>query len=84
MEGTTSHASGHLQGETAIDLRESALRAGPGDRVGVSFYIYDWSLGRFDGLWPPSVSLGDPATYDSLRLKGDRYIFLPVVSVSKR
>ncbi len=78
--GAVGHDSGHVQAEIAIDLSASALRAGPGDAVGLYLWILDHSTLHHDGQWPITGDFDDPATYGHLTLACDPLPAAPTLS----
>jgi hypothetical protein len=68
VDGTLQLTSGHAQAEAAIDLSGSALRASPGDSIGMYLWILDYDDDTVDGLWPIGATWYDPSTYRFLTL----------------
>jgi hypothetical protein len=68
VAGTVGSQSGHSQAEVTIDLTTSALRASPGDAIGMYLYIFNGATWTYDGWWPASAVWYLPASYGILQL----------------
>jgi predicted secreted protein len=68
VSGVVGHASGHAQAELTIDLTSSALRAMPGDGIGMYLWILNSDTWMLEGQWPSVVQWDNPATYGQVRL----------------
>ncbi len=63
-----TNASGHVQYEAAIDLKDSPLKGLPGDTFGLRIWVYDMDVLKSDGYWPRGAVWNDPSTYGNLIL----------------
>jgi len=82
LTGNLSYSSGHIQAEVAIDLTTSAMRAKPGQALGINLWIFDDNTYTYQGHWPLTGYYLDPATYRHLFLAFppgvEKRIFLPI------